>query len=102
MDNDTRKILTRWQSLEKGDGLRRVVSIARVLWLVGLVLCFFVVVGVAYGLHPVILVVAAAAMGWIIAEGNALRGRLGQWPIFRRYIDWKRVQEDLNSDDKKA
>lgn len=39
--------------------------------------------------------VAAAAMGWVIAERNALRTRLGQWPIFKTYIDWNRVEEDL-------
>lgn len=102
MDKDTKKLLARWQSLEKGDGLQRAGSMARILWFVGLVLCVLVVFGVAYGLHPAIVAVAAAAMGWIIAERNALRGRLAQWPTFRRYIDWNHVQEDLSSDDNKA
>jgi hypothetical protein len=75
---------------------------ARILWFVGLVLCLLVLVGVAYKLHPAIVAVVAAAMGWIIAERNALRERLAQWPTLRRYIDWKYIQEDLSSDDKKA
>ena len=29
------------------------------------------------------------------AERNALRTRLAQWPVFKTYIDWKRVEEDL-------
>jgi hypothetical protein len=57
-----------------------------------------VVFGVAYGLHPAAIAVAAAAMGWIIAETNALRWRLAQWPTLKRYIDWQRVHEDLAKD----
>jgi hypothetical protein len=34
-------------------------------------------------------------MGWVVAESNALRTRLAQWPVFMTYIDWKRVDEDL-------
>ena len=71
---------------------------ARVLWMVGLVLCLFVVFGVVYRLHPALIAIAAAVMGWVIAERNALRTRAAQWPIFRSYIDWKRVQDDLKDD----
>jgi hypothetical protein len=75
---------------------------ARVLWIVGLVLCILVVLGVALKLHPAAVAVPAAIMGWIIAETNALRSRAAQWPIFKRYIDWKRVEQDLGSGDTKA
>jgi len=95
MNNETKQLLARWQSLEKDGGLQRAASMARALWLVGLVLCIFVVFAVIYRLHPAFVAVAAAAMGWVIAERNALRTRLGQWPIFKTYIDWKRVEEDL-------
>jgi hypothetical protein len=27
-----------------------------------------------------------------------LRTRVAQWPIFKSYIDWKRVQDDLKDD----
>jgi hypothetical protein len=102
MDKDANKLLARWHSLEKGDGLQRARSTARIFWFIGLALCILAVAGVVYGLHRAIVAVAAASMGWIIAERNALRSRLAQWPILRRYIDWKRVQEDLSSDDKKV
>ena len=58
----------------------------------------FVVFAVVYKLHPVFVAVAATVMGWVIAERNALRSRIAQWPTFKRYIDWKRVQEDLRAD----
>lgn len=92
----------RWQSLEKGDGLRRASSIARLLWFVGLALFLCVVFGIVYRVHPAAVAVAAAVMGWIAAERNALRTRGVQWPILMRYIDWKRVQDDLSGDDKQT
>ena len=69
MNIETKKLLTRWQSLEMGDGFRRVDSIARVLWLIGLVLFVFVVFGIVYRLHPAAVAGAAAVMG-----GWSLRG----------------------------
>jgi hypothetical protein len=95
MNTETKQLLTRWQSLEKGDGLQRASVAARTLRIVGLVLCIFVVLAVVYGLHPAFVAVAAAVMGWVVAESNALRTRFSQWPIFKRYIDWKKVEEDL-------
>jgi len=102
MENATKNLLVRWQSLEKDDGLRRAGSTARLLWFVGLVLFIFVIFGLVYRLHPVAVAVAAAVMGWVTAERNALRTRLGQWPIFKRYIDWKRVEADLNNEHTEA
>jgi hypothetical protein len=98
MQNHTNRLLIRLDSLEKGDGLRRAKWVGRVLFVVGLLLAIFIGFAVAYGLHPGFIAVAAAAVGWIIAERNALRSRISQWPIMRNYIDWQRVQADLNHD----
>jgi len=98
MPNHTKRLLARLDSLEKEDGLRRAKSVGRVLFIVGLMLAIFIGFAVAYGLHPGFIAVAAAAVGWIIAERNALRSRISQWPIMRNYIDWQRVREDLNRD----
>lgn len=95
MNTDPKQLLNRWQSLKEGEGLQRAASMARTLWLVGLALCLFVVFGVVCRLHPALIAVASAAMGWVVAESNALRTRLAQWPIFKTYIDWNRVEEDL-------
>lgn len=95
MNAHTKVLLTRWQSLQKDGGLQHAASRARALWFVGLVLCIFVIFAVVYRLHPAFVAVAAAAMGWVIAETNALRTRIAQWPIFKAYIDWTRVEQDL-------
>ena len=102
MNTETKNLLERWQSLDKDDGLRRADFTARMLWFVGLALFILVALGVVYGLHPAAVAVPAAAMGWVIAERNALRTRRVQWPIFKRYIDWNRVLEDLRNDDKES
>jgi hypothetical protein len=94
MDQNTRKLLLRWRSLENGDGLKVAASLATFLWIAGLVFCGIVVFGVIYGLHRAVIAFAAAAMGWLIAERNAMRSRLAQWPIFKQYIDWARVHKD--------
>jgi hypothetical protein len=99
MDPHSKKLLLRWQALRKSDGLPRASSLARALWVSGFVLCLIVVFGIVYSWSPVAIAVAAAAMGWVIAESNALRSRLAQWPVFSRYIDWHRVDEDLSSSD---
>jgi hypothetical protein len=103
MDKKAKILLMRWQSLESGTGLKRARSLACILWFIGLALCLFIAFGLVLGFHPAITTFAATAMGWIIAETNALRNRSAQWQIFRRYIDWKLVQEDLmgcNREDK--
>jgi hypothetical protein len=84
------------QSLESGNGLKRVALISRLLWFLGLGLFLAVGLGIVYGLHPAALSAIAGVAGWIIAECNALRTRLNQWPVFREYVDWNRVQEDLD------
>ena len=53
MNTETKQLLARWQSLAKDGGLQRADSTARVLWVAGLVLFFFVVFAVVYRLtHP--------------------------------------------------
>ena len=99
MDIETRKLLTRWQSLDKPDGLRRAEKMAVILRFVGHAIFLLVLMGVIYGFHPIAIAVAAFVSGWVDAEARALRTRIGQWPSCRRYIDWKRVEEDLNSED---
>jgi hypothetical protein len=96
MPSHANRLLMRLQSLEKGDGLRRARTLARLLFVVGLVLAIFIGYAVEFRLHPSLVAIAAAGVGWAIAERNALRSRISQWPTFRNYIDWQRVQDDLN------
>lgn len=98
MNTKSRNLLLRWHSLEKEDGLRRAKATVRVFSFVGLALSIFIVFGIVYKVHPIAIAVAAAALGWVIADRQALRSRLVQWPAIRRYFDWKLVEEDLRTD----
>jgi hypothetical protein len=98
MNTKSRNMLLRLLSLEEEDGLRRAKTVVRVLWFVGLALFIFIVIGIVDKLPSIAIAVAAAVMGWVIAERNALRIRLVQWPAIRRYVDWKLVEEDLRTD----
>ncbi|HEY2684107.1 MAG TPA: SoxR reducing system RseC family protein [Steroidobacteraceae bacterium] len=84
--------------LEEGDGLRRAAFLSRMLFVVGMLLSVGAGLAIAFQLHPAIVGLAGLAVGYIIAECNALRSRIAQWPNFRNYIDWQRVREDLNRD----
>ena len=95
MDAGTTRLLSRWESLRSGAGLARATSVARALWVLGLALCLVIVIGLYCMLPPIVLVAVSAVMGWVIAERNALKSRITQWPTFANYIDWARVSNDL-------
>jgi hypothetical protein len=97
MSIEAKQLLQRWESLRSGTGLTRAASVARALWFFGLVLFLIIVVGLYYGLSPVVLVIVSAVMGWVIAERNALKLRIAQWPVLAGYIDWTRINNDLNA-----
>lgn len=95
MDSTARRLLQRWQALRDGNALKRAASMARTLWVIGLLLALFAAYAIVARLSPVISAAAAGVCGWVIAESNALRTRIAQWPIFKEYVDWSRVQKDL-------
>lgn len=97
MDTATKQLLKRWQSLRSDGGLKRAASARRWLWALGLILLLIVVFGLYYHLPSLAVATAAAAAGWVIAEHNALRSRMTQWPAISGYIDWERVSNDLDS-----
>jgi hypothetical protein len=96
VDGNTKQILARWQFLEEGSGLRRAAQMSRILWIVALLLVAFVGYAAAFRLNPILIAAAALVAGWMVAERNALRSRQAQWPIFRKYLDWNRIRQDLN------
>ena len=96
VDIQTRQILSRWQALAEGSGLKRATQVTRIVSAVGLLLTVFVIYATAARLNPGLTAGAALVAGWVVAEGNALRTRQSQWPIFEAYLDWNRVHQDLN------
>ncbi|WP_329742631.1 hypothetical protein [Dyella sp. A6] len=98
MDAESRELLNRWESLRSGGGLARARLVTRNLWMLGLALFLVVLIGIYYRFPPVTLAVVSVVMGWTIAECNALKSRLAQWPTIAGYIDWDRVRGDLDGE----
>ena len=89
-------LLCRWVALERGDGIKRIRRITRSLSIGAFAICIAVGLASVYlGLPPLVFVFPGAVIGWLIAERNALESRLAYWPILRQYIDWSRVEKDL-------
>jgi hypothetical protein len=98
MQATTRVFLQRWLAFADRDGVARAARTARLLWVAGLLLTVLVVNGLWFGLHPVAVAILAGVAGWIIAETNALRSRIAQWPEMSQYIDWERVRRDMRAE----
>lgn len=89
-------MLARWIALERSDGMAKAQTTARYLSLFALALCVLVAAGAALlGWRCLAIALPSVAVGWIIAERNALESRAKQWPIMRQYIDWEKVEQDL-------
>ena len=96
MDQEIKNVLLRWRALETSEGVRRVASVTTSLRIIGLVLCVIVFVGIDYGWSPIAIAIVSAAIGWTVAETNALRNRLRQWLMLKQYIDWQRVNSAID------
>jgi hypothetical protein len=97
IDAETKKVLLRWQALCHPEGLQRIKSLALWLRLIAIALICFVVLAVGFGLPVVWVVVGALLCGWLSSEAEALRTRLSQWRIFSQYLDWRRIERDLDA-----
>ena len=93
-------ILRRWAALERGDGVVRARWVKRGCIIAALVLFEAGWLAGTYWKSPayVPLMIGVIA-GWLIAESNALDYRMRAWPIIRRYIDWERVHQDIETED---
>jgi hypothetical protein len=91
-------ILDRWMALEKGNGIEYGRAICRRLNIAACVLAAGVIaLGAYWGYRTFIPVLPSIAIGWLVAERNALSSRIDQWPTVRRYLDWERIERDQKS-----
>ena len=95
MESGTKALLTRLKSLEDGEGLKKAYSFCRILQAGVIVLGLLIFVSLYFGLPVLIIIFGALSAGWLIAERNALETRLKQWPEMKQYIDWEKVNRDL-------
>ena len=95
VDAESKRLLLRWQALNKPDGLQRAKSMALTLWIFDFIVVVVVAVAIAKGHSAVLAACGGAVVGWLIAETNALRNRIAQWSSYQHYLDWQRIEQDL-------
>ena len=95
MKPETKVLLSRWKNLEDGEGLRKAHSFCRILQVGTIVVGIFIAVAFHYSFPILFVILASLLAGWLIAERNALEVRLKQWPELKQYIDWEKVNRDL-------
>lgn len=92
------ELIRRWIALERGNGIERARRVSRYLDIGGFALFVAIIVSSIFlDLPSLILVLPAIVVGWLLAERNALNGRLAQWPTIRQYIDWEKIDRDYAS-----
>lgn len=93
---ERRQLLSRWCDLESGRGLETAKSVSKRLSLSALaILVLTAVIGLFTSPFGLVFAIPGILVGYLIAERNALDARAEQWPVFRHYIDWPKVQRDL-------
>jgi len=82
-------------ALEKSGGMEHAQRRRRQLNLAAWLLLVVVAVGGAFlGWRSYLTVWPSIAIGWCVAERNALQSRMAMWPVVRSYIDWQMVERD--------
>ena len=91
-------LLRKWVSLDQGNGLARTKRVSRILTVTSFALFVITFLGATYWSFPRLALIACAIpAGWLIAERNALDGRMRNWTVMKQYIDWGRVHHDLQT-----
>ena len=88
-------VLDQWIKLDQADGMQVALRKTRQLTIASLLLlAAMAVIGFATGYKSFFIPWPSIAIGWCIAERNALQSRMAYWPTARKYIDWDRVRAD--------
>jgi hypothetical protein len=88
-------VLERWIALRGEEGIERARRTVTYLSVVAFGLTLVVALCATLTDWPAwALLLPAAAVGWLVAERNALQSRVEQWPALSEYLDWRMIQRD--------
>jgi hypothetical protein len=83
----------------RGDGIEKGRQWVRYLSIVAFVFTAIAVfLSTLKGIWPLLLFVPGVAVGWLLAERNALQSRIEQWSTLSEYLDWPKIERDFNQD----
>lgn len=92
MDQDS--YLEQWKALKKDGGIEIASSRSTTLFVVGASLTVVVALLVYLQAHVALVALVSAAIGWVIAERNALKSRIALWPKLEKYLNWELINAD--------
>ena len=88
--------LKKWKYLKEGGGIERASSMSTSLFFIGVFLSVVVVLLIYFQAHSSIVATASVAIGWVVAEKNALRSRVAMWPKLEKYLNWELINEHIS------
>lgn len=87
--------LKQWLSLKDNAGLQKATSLSTKLFVLGGILTIVVTAMIISKFNTIVVAVVSVAIGWLIAEGNALRSRAKLWPTLEEYLDWETIRKNV-------
>lgn len=93
--NEEEKILKQWITL-KESGVERAKVASRKLFFISMALTGIVVALIFLKANSIFIALVSTAIGWSIAERNALRSRVNLWPKLEKYLSWEAIHERLS------
>ena len=91
-----RQVLMQWRLLAHGEGLAQARRKSRQLSAASFAL--FLASGMTAWLYDpwaFAPILPAVAVGWMVAERNAINWRLAFWPALERYLNWPLIEQTL-------
>jgi uncharacterized membrane protein YqgA involved in biofilm formation len=93
---DENVYLKQWKALKEGGGMESASTKSASLFSVGALLSVVVVLLIYFQVHSSIVAIVSVAIGWIIAERNALNSRIEMWPKLEKYLNWEIINESIS------
>jgi hypothetical protein len=91
----TKKILGQWIALRSKDGIEHASRRVFYLSVAAFALATIAILASTLAAIPAIaFLFPGIAIGWLLAERNALQSRIEQWPALSEYLDWDKIERD--------
>jgi len=88
--------LEQWLTLKEGSGIKSARSKTMKLQFIGISLTVAVSLLIYFQVHSAFIAIVSVAIGWVIAERNALRSRIKLWPKLEKYLNWELINEHIS------
>ncbi|MDF1691692.1 MAG: hypothetical protein P1U47_04940 [Zhongshania sp.] len=88
--------LKQWTELKEGSGIENASFISIKLFITGAFLSILVALLIFFQVHSAFVAIVSVAIGWVIAERNALLSKIALWPKLEKYLNWELIYEHVS------